>query len=140
MTGTGHGVSNSSTFFSLNVNGVSPHDFVLDAVNRKVCSYKNFSSEILGTCEYEISNLTPGCSFNQDESAGSGGAKLYVPYIFAGLSTLSIIFFCAIRSLFKSSKRKGFKRHLNQAERTTSDLVSIDKYGSITDMKSTWLF
>jgi len=134
IPGIGHGVSNSSAFFSLNVDGVSPHDFVLDAVNRKVCCYKNFSSEILGSCEHEVSNLTGVCSFNEEQSAGTGEAKYYVPYIFAGLSTLSIIFFFALRSLYKSRKSKGFKRQLNQAERTTLDLVSTDKYGSIKDI------
>jgi len=134
MTGVGHGVANSSAFFSLNVNGVSPHDFVLDAVNRKVCCYKNFSTEILGSCEYEVSNLTGVCSFNEEHIAGSGGAKNNVPFIIAGVSTLSIIFLCALRSLYKSSKSKGFKRQLNQAERTTSDLVSTDKYGSIKEI------
>merc|ERR1719233_417117 len=56
-SGTSHGISFESEFFAPNAEGISPHDFVLDAVNRKICCYKNFSADILNSCEYEVSDV-----------------------------------------------------------------------------------
>jgi len=135
--GTAHGISNSSEFFTPNAEGVSPHDFVLDAVNRKVCSYKNFSLELFDNCEYNISNITGICGFDQEERGGSDGddsgksderikkaySRLsYVLFVVSGLVTISVVLYAA-RFFFRRSKAKSCHRKQETDER----LVLCDK-------------
>jgi len=128
------------TFFQPNAEGVSPHDFVIDAVNRKVCSYKNFSSEFLDSCEYKVSNITGFCSVGDEEESGNKEIKNgysqsnYFLYGSVGLVATFLLLY-VVRFLFRRSKAKGYKRQLESAERSTLDLVATDKYGAITVFK-----
>jgi len=138
--GIGHGISNTSEFFEPNAEGVSPHDFVIDAVNRKVCSYKNFSLEFLDSCEYKVSNVTGFCPLSREESGGSNEEESekkreeikkstsqvnYVLFGVAGLVTISLLLY-AVRFFFKRRKAKGYRRHLENPERITLNLVATN--------------
>jgi len=98
--GTLHGIIYKNDFFVPNSEGVSPASFLLPLVKRNVCSYKNFTSELLGTCEYEVSDITGICSLSKKQSG--------LNYVIIGVpvGVACCLVFCLLGLFFRHSKNK----------------------------------